>query len=49
MIFIYFGLLFMLVWNRIVLFNFYELNVGNIYMVYFDSFVLMYGSNVKRE
>lgn len=39
----------MLAWNRIVLFNSYELNAGNTYMVYLDSLVLMHGSNVKRE
>lgn len=46
---IYLGSLFMLAWNRIVLFNSYELNAGNTYMVYLDSLVLMHGSNVKRE
>lgn len=45
----YLGSLFMLAWNRIVLFNSYELNAGNTYMVYLDSLVLMHGSNVKRE
>lgn len=49
MISIYLGSLFMLAWNRIVLFNSYELNAGNTYMVYLDSLVLMHGSNVKRE
>lgn len=39
----------MLAWNRIVLFNSYELNAENTYMVYLDSLVLMHGSNVKRE
>lgn len=45
----YLGSLLMLAWNRIVLFNSYELNAGNTYMVYLDSLVLMHGSNVKRE
>lgn len=45
----YLGSLFMLAWNRIVLFNSLELNAGNTYMVYLDSLVLMHGSNVKRE
>lgn len=45
----YLGSLFMLAWNRIVLFNSYQLNAGNTYMVYLDSLVLMHGSNVKRE
>lgn len=45
----YLGSLFMLAWNRIVLFNSYELNAENTYMVYLDSLVLMHGSNVKRE
>lgn len=49
MTFKYLGSLFMLAWNRIVLFNSYELNAGNTYMVYLDSLVLMHGSNVKRE